>query len=131
MRDYIIPRSIPWGNTYKPLKIVLEGQLLHKKTVEFQTSGIFTDGKFLTFDIETGKPIKVFIENGEKRVFASGSFEDIIEALELPSSEIEVNGNECRVISILQDRNVKVCEEGTPISEEAWKTIVMRVSQIQ
>lgn len=74
----------------------------------------------------------MFIENGEKRVFTSGSFEDIIEALELPSSEIEVNGNECRVISILQDRDVKVCKEETPISEEeAWKTIVMRVSQIQ
>ena len=56
MNNPIIPSSIPWGDTYKPIKIVLEGQV----------------------------------------------------------------------------HDVKICKEGTPISEEeAWHTIMMRISQIQ
>ena len=132
MRDCIIPSSIPWGNTYKPLKIVLNGQVSYKKTVEFSTNGMFIDGKFLTFDIETGKPIKIFVEDGEKTVSKGGSVEDIIKALELPTSEIEVDGNECKIVSNSPDNKVKICEEGTPVSErEAWHTIMMRISQIQ
>ena len=66
MNNLIIPSSIPWCNTYKPIKIVLEGQVPHKKTIKFYTKDIFLDNKFLTFDIEAGKPIKMFVEDGEK-----------------------------------------------------------------
>ena len=132
MNNLIIPSSIPWGNTYKPIKIVLEGQVHHKKTIKFYTKDIFLDDKSLTFDIEAGKPIKMFVEDGEKIVSECYSFDDIIEALKLHASEIEVDGNECKIVSNSHDCDVKICKEGTPISEEeAWHTIMMRISQIQ
>lgn len=104
----------------------------HKKAIKFCTKGMFPDGKFLTFDFDAGKPIKIFVEDGEKIVSEYGSFDDVIKALELPTSEIEVDGNECTIISDSPDHDIKICEEGSPISEEeAWHTIMMRISQIQ
>lgn len=104
----------------------------HKKTIKFYTKGVFSDGKFLTFDCDAGKPIKIFVEDGEKIISEYGSFDDVIKALELPTSEIEVDGNKCTIISDSSDHEIKICEEETPISEEeAWRTIMMRISQIQ
>ena len=132
MNNLIIPSSIPCGNTYKPIKIVLEGQVHHKKTIKFYTKDIFFDDKSLTFDIEAGKPIKMFVEDGEKIVSECCSFDDIIEALKLHASEIEVDGNECKIVSNSNDHDVKIYKEETPISEEeAWHTIMMRILQIQ
>ena len=54
------------------------------------------------------------------------------EALNLHTSEIEVDGNEYKIIPNSHDCGIKMCEEGTPISEEeAWRTIMMRISQIK
>lgn len=104
----------------------------HKKTIKFYIKGVFSDGKFLTFDCDAGKPIKIFVEDGEKIISEYGSFDDVIKALELPTSEIEVDGNKCTIISDSSDHEIKICEEETPISEEeAWRTIMMRISQIQ
>lgn len=104
----------------------------HKKTIKFYTKGVFSDGKFLTLDYDAGKPIKIFVEDGEKIISECGSFDDVIKALELPTSEIEVDGNKCTIISDSSDHEIKICEEETPISEEeAWRTIMMRISQIQ
>lgn len=139
MDDYIIPRSIPWGNTHKPIKIVLEGQepsckLLNsrKKTIEFNINDISTDGKTLTVNVEAGKPIKILLENEGKTIFQSGSFDDIIDFLKLSSSEIQIDGYNCKIVSTSPEYDVKMCEEGTPISErEAWNIIMTRISQIQ
>lgn len=122
---------VPQCTLYKFPKIIFDGQSHSRKGIEFDTNSLFSDGKIVTIDVDTGKPIRMFIEDGEKVTFATGSFEDIVNILELPTSEITIDGKSCMVLSE-SGHDVKVCKEGTPISsEKAWKTILERIAQIQ